>query len=396
MAPGPARPPRGRAAVGSAGRRRASDADEPLRVRARASLGRALAFTGDTDAAHDVGGEAVARARLLGDDDLLAHALQASLWHGLRPTDVPAKLARATELSTLAHRTGNLGHLGPAAYYRGVIAYVQGDPDAWVQAQDDLVRMSQATGQDFFEYMAGCLDYGRHFVAGDFARRGGGLRRPAGPRASASAPTAPRVLRPSRPSCSGGRPAALERIRPLITGAGGPGRALGAGAAGPLHRAGARRGGGAAAALAARGRLGPPPGLRAVAGGPGLPRRGGAPPAGQRGCRAAPARAGGVRRPQPGRRAVRRAVRQRRPLPGRRGLPAGAGLRGRLAGLGPRAGPADAVHPCTRRTPSLRRTCTGGAPVPVGRSWTPWRAGPGGWPSRWGWPSPCARSAGTP
>lgn len=145
------------------------DAGEALRVRARASLGRALAFTGDSDAAHHLGAQAVAQARLLGDDDLLAHALQASLWHGLRPRDVPGKLARATELSTLAHRTGALGHLGPAAYYRGVIAYVQGDPDALTQAQDDLVLMSQGTGQGFFEYMAGCLGYGRRFVAGDLA-----------------------------------------------------------------------------------------------------------------------------------------------------------------------------------------------------------------------------------
>jgi DNA-binding CsgD family transcriptional regulator len=145
------------------------DADDPLRVRALASLGRALAFTGDTEAARDVGSAALARARALGDDALLGHALQASLWHGLRPQDVPAKLARATELSALADRTGDLSQLGPAAYYRGVISYVQGDPTGWASAQADLVRMSQRTGQDFFAYMAGCLDYGRRFVTGDFA-----------------------------------------------------------------------------------------------------------------------------------------------------------------------------------------------------------------------------------
>jgi DNA-binding CsgD family transcriptional regulator len=145
------------------------DEDDPLRVRALASLGRALAFTGDTDAAGEVGAAAVSRARQLQDDGLLAHALQASLWHGLRPHDVPGKLARATELSALAHRTGDLGHLGPAAYYRGVISYLQGDPDGWAEAQADLVSMSKQTGQDFFAYMAGCLAYGRQFVTGQFA-----------------------------------------------------------------------------------------------------------------------------------------------------------------------------------------------------------------------------------
>jgi DNA-binding CsgD family transcriptional regulator len=143
--------------------------DDPLAVRALASLGRALAFTGDTDAAAEIGAAAVRTARLLGDDALLAHSLQASLWHGLRPQDAPAKLARATELSELAQRTGDLGQLGPAAYYRGVISYVQADPEGWAAAAVDLRRMSQATGQGFFEYMAGCLDYGRQFVAGSFA-----------------------------------------------------------------------------------------------------------------------------------------------------------------------------------------------------------------------------------
>lgn len=147
-------------------------AHDPLRVRALASLGRALAFTGDTEGARSTGAQAVRQARLMGDDALLAHALQASLWHGLRPEDAPAKLARATELSALADRTGDLGQLGPAAYYRGVISYVQGDPEGWTQAQADLVRMSQATGQGFFAYMAGCLEYGRQFVTGDFAGAG--------------------------------------------------------------------------------------------------------------------------------------------------------------------------------------------------------------------------------
>jgi DNA-binding CsgD family transcriptional regulator len=144
-------------------------AADPRAVRGKASLGRALAFTGDTERAGALGVAAIDEARARGDDDLLAHALQASLWNGLRPRDAPGKLARATELSRLAHRTGALGHLGPAAYYRGVIAYLQGEPAAMDEAHDDLVRMSRATGQTFFDYMAGCMGYARQFVAGDFA-----------------------------------------------------------------------------------------------------------------------------------------------------------------------------------------------------------------------------------
>ena len=145
------------------------DPTNPAYVRALASLGRALAFTGATDAAGSLGAYAVQLARALDDDDLLAHALQASLWCGLRPQDAPAKLERATELSRLVDRTADLGHLGPAAYYRGIISYLQGEPAGLHAAHDDLARMARATGQGFFDYMTGCLTYGRQFLTGDFA-----------------------------------------------------------------------------------------------------------------------------------------------------------------------------------------------------------------------------------
>ena len=142
---------------------------DPDYVRGLASLGRALAFTGATEQADVLGRRALDLARAQPDDDLLAHALQASLWNGLRPQDAPDKLARASELSQLADRTGALRHLGPAAYYRAVISYSQGEPVGLAQAHDDLVRMAGATGQTFFDYMAGCVSYARQFVAGDFA-----------------------------------------------------------------------------------------------------------------------------------------------------------------------------------------------------------------------------------
>ena len=142
---------------------------DPDYVRAIASLGRALAFTDSTDEARALGNRAIELAEAIGDDHLLADALQASLWHGLRPRDTPVKLERATRLSALAHRTGDLGQLGPAAYYRGAIAYLRGDPDSMDGAYGDLVRTARATGQGFFGYMAGCMEYARQFVAGEFA-----------------------------------------------------------------------------------------------------------------------------------------------------------------------------------------------------------------------------------
>ncbi|HEX2075968.1 MAG TPA: AAA family ATPase [Geodermatophilus sp.] len=145
------------------------DPADPLYVRALAGLGRALAFTGATEEAGVLGRRAVALARERGDDGLLAAALQASLWHGLRPTDAPAKLARARELTRLAERTGDLSSLGPAAYYRGVISYLHGDPGGVAEAHEEMVRVARAAGDPFFDYMAGCVRYARQFVVGDFA-----------------------------------------------------------------------------------------------------------------------------------------------------------------------------------------------------------------------------------
>ncbi len=145
------------------------DPADPLYVHAVGALGRACAFTGDTGRAAVLSARSIGWARALDDDRLLCAVLQASLWLGLRPAEAGAKLARATELSVLADRTGDLDHLGPAAYFRGVIAYLQGDAGALDQAHADLQRMARATGQEFFSYMSGCVSYARAYLSADLA-----------------------------------------------------------------------------------------------------------------------------------------------------------------------------------------------------------------------------------
>ncbi len=194
-----------------------ADPTDPRYVRGLASLGRATAFTGAIEQAAALGRRAIELARAIGDDDLLANALQASLWNGLRPKDAPDKLARAGELSRLVDRTGALGHLGPAAYYRGVISYLQGDPVALAQAHDDLVRMARATGQTFFDYMAGCMSYARQFAAGDLpaAHRTCGVLLELGTMFGSDDTEGPCAVQSYMVRRESG---AVERVRALITG----------------------------------------------------------------------------------------------------------------------------------------------------------------------------------
>ena len=228
------------------------------------------------------------------------------------PAGRPGQARASHRALRLADRTGDLGQLGPAAYFRGVIAYMSGDPVGWDAAHHDLLRTARVTGQGFFAYMGGCLDYGRQFGVGTARRGRAHLRRPAddgrvlrhrrhrGPLRRADVHGAPRD-RPSRPGAAPG-----QRRRE-------PDRALGSRPARPLHRAGHAAPGRALDAVAARRGPAPLRVLGAVAGRPGVPGRGGA-VAGRPGRGAAPASdARRLRRAQPGRRAVRRGLRQRGP-----------------------------------------------------------------------------------
>lgn len=149
-------------------RRGPTSPDDGLFVRALASSGRALSFTGAAARARDVGEEALQLARLSGDDGLVAHALGATLWQGMTPTLAPGLLARAIELSELGLRLGNDDHLGPAAFYRAVFGYLLGLPGEWSVAAADLGRAARAGGQPFFRYVAGCEEYARRYAGGDF------------------------------------------------------------------------------------------------------------------------------------------------------------------------------------------------------------------------------------
>lgn len=144
------------------------DRQDPLSIRALASMGRAASFTGDPRQALSLGEEALQRARVNGDDELLAHALGTTLWQGLTPGLAPELLARALELHEIASRLGDDDHLGRAAFHRGRLAYIVGDEPAWTSAQRDLTEIALSRGQPFFRYVAGCSRYTHRYAVGDF------------------------------------------------------------------------------------------------------------------------------------------------------------------------------------------------------------------------------------
>ena len=94
------------------------DLDDPGYVWALASLGRATAFTGDARRSSHLADLALARARRLGDRQLLRHALQTMMWQHARPESVGRHLVFAAELTPLAKEAQDWFALGTAAVFR--------------------------------------------------------------------------------------------------------------------------------------------------------------------------------------------------------------------------------------------------------------------------------------
>jgi DNA-binding CsgD family transcriptional regulator len=198
------------------------DPADPLYVRALSGLGRALAFSGANGEAAAVAAQAIELGRAIGRDDLLADTLQAGLHVGTAP-DSAMRLARAEELTALAERTGDLGHLCWAGYQRAAIGYLRGDRRLLDAAHADMLRAATETGQPFWAYLAAGFEYARLFVSGDLVaadraaqeQRGRGVA--IGAAEHAEGPFGIQTYMVRREAGH------LEQIRPLISGAEAPG-----------------------------------------------------------------------------------------------------------------------------------------------------------------------------
>jgi DNA-binding CsgD family transcriptional regulator len=145
----------------------ALEADDQRYIAALASLGRALTFSGQVQQSRLVGARAIDLAERHGDEALQAHALCASLWHGLTPADVHVQLERSTRVVAYARATGNADLLQPASYFRARASYILGRPAELESALLDYRRTSAGSAEPFIAYIGGCLDQGRSFMRGD-------------------------------------------------------------------------------------------------------------------------------------------------------------------------------------------------------------------------------------
>lgn len=143
--------------------------DDPRYVRALGSFGRALAFAGETARAREIGSMAITHARASEDPAVIAHTLEASLWHGLGPEMCEVQFQRSTELSRMARLRRDYEALGSAAHFRAVASYLTGRPDDLAASAAELQRSIQACGQPFFGFVGACVQGGLAYLHGDFA-----------------------------------------------------------------------------------------------------------------------------------------------------------------------------------------------------------------------------------
>ncbi len=143
-------------------------ADDTRYVRALGSFGRALAFAGETARARDISNLAIEHARKTDDPEVMVHALETSLWHGLTPDMCESQLERSTELSRMALLRRDYEALGSASHFRALASYQAGRPDDLAESAADMQRAGQASGQPFFGFVGACAQGGLAYLRGDF------------------------------------------------------------------------------------------------------------------------------------------------------------------------------------------------------------------------------------
>lgn len=143
--------------------------EDPLRIRAVASLGRALSFTGDFGRGQEICTRAIELARACGDSRTLGHALECGIVMTARPGTVAIQAPRCEELVQLGRREGDAHSLFNGASILALVAHLVGDVELYERSFAETLRAA-TTGEPFVLVQSSCFEWVRAFARGDLAR----------------------------------------------------------------------------------------------------------------------------------------------------------------------------------------------------------------------------------
>jgi DNA-binding CsgD family transcriptional regulator len=146
------------------------DVPPELHVHATASLARLNAWTGERQTGMRLAADAIARARELGDPDLLARVMSIAMSDGSGFDELDRTIERAEELMRMGPGSRGAYALGPACYHRCEAYYIKGDSAALAVATRDLQAMADLTAQPFWSWVAGAVSFGTAVARGELDR----------------------------------------------------------------------------------------------------------------------------------------------------------------------------------------------------------------------------------
>jgi hypothetical protein len=145
------------------------DRDDAQQVRLLCALTRWVSFVVPRSERLELEERALAMARRLGDDALVADALVAALYNRSGPVDAAEQLTMADELEGLARRCGDEEKRLIAVLFRAFGLLQHGRHDLAAQAEDEFVAGAKPLSQPFFVLYSIAIAGRRACVAGDFA-----------------------------------------------------------------------------------------------------------------------------------------------------------------------------------------------------------------------------------
>ena len=143
-----------------------AEAHPALHIQLRASLSRALEYSGRHIEAQEVGDQVLAEARQFGDERLVAVALHFPVTYV--PEVREEDMARLDEAARLAKKLNDDGLLTQVSFTRGSTAYTLGLPGKWESATRDLLTTLNRSGQPLDRAGTGMSIASSRFISGDF------------------------------------------------------------------------------------------------------------------------------------------------------------------------------------------------------------------------------------